>query len=140
MQTGQVIGINTLKLSGNGVEGMGFAIPINDTIEIYNQLIQYGKVLRPYIGIYGIDLDEQSANYYKLPTGIYVKSVIEGSGADEAGIKVGDLITSADGTKIQSMNELNNIKENKKIGDTLTLVIYRNQEYITLNLTLKEAP
>ena len=63
--SGKVIGINTLKLSGTGIEGMGFAIPINDTIEIYNQLIEHGKVLRPYIGIGGIDLTQSSAEYYK---------------------------------------------------------------------------
>ena len=61
---GKVIGINTLKLSGSGIEGMGFAIPINETIEIYQQLIDYGKVLRPYIGIGGIDLDIATAEYY----------------------------------------------------------------------------
>jgi len=69
---GEVIGLNTLKLSGTGVEGMGFAIPINDTIDIYNQLIKNGKVLRPYIGISGIDLDEATAKKYDLPVrGIY---------------------------------------------------------------------
>lgn len=64
---GKVIGINTLKLSGTGIEGMGFAIPINDTIEIYKQLIENGKVIRPYIGIGGTNLDEITAKYYKLP-------------------------------------------------------------------------
>lgn len=64
---GKIIGINTLKLSGTGIEGMGFAIPINDTIDIYTQLITSGKVSRPYIGITGVQLDEITSNYYNLP-------------------------------------------------------------------------
>lgn len=72
---GQVIGINTLKLSGTGVEGVGFAIPINSTKDIYEQLIQYSKVKRPYIGIGGIDLDEATAKVNNLVIGIYVKTI-----------------------------------------------------------------
>ena len=74
---GKVIGINTLKLSGTGIEGMGFAIPINSTTDITSQLIQYSKVKRPYIGITGIDLNEETAKTYNLVTGVYVKSVEE---------------------------------------------------------------
>ena len=72
---GKVIGINTLKLSGTGIEGIGFAIPINSTTDITSQLIQYSKVKRPFIGISGIDLDETTAKKYNLVVGIYVKSV-----------------------------------------------------------------
>ena len=89
---GEVIGINTLKLSGTGVEGMGFAIPINDTKDIYEQLITTGKVARPYIGIAGIDLDEATATKYNYPLGIYVKEVEDFSAAQKAGIKPGDVI------------------------------------------------
>ena len=137
---GQVIGINTLKVAGDGIEGMGFAIPINDTIDIYQQLIKNGKVLRPFIGISGIDLDERTAKKNDLPVGIYVKEIETFSSAEKAGIKIGDVITSIDGTKISTMQELNNIKNTKKIGDTVTLEIYRADEAIEISLKLGEAP
>lgn len=137
---GQVIGINTLKVAGDGIEGMGFAIPINDTIDIYQQLIKNGKVLRPFIGISGIDLDERTAKNNDLPVGIYVKEIETFSSAEKAGIKIGDVITSIDGTKISTMQELNNIKNTKKIGDTVILEIYRADEEIEISLKLGEAP
>ena len=137
---GKVIGINTLKLSGSGIEGMGFAIPINDTIEIYNQLIDHGKVLRPYIGIGGINLDEASAKYYNLPTGIYVKEIYSNSPAALADLKQGDIITAIDGSKVNSMDELNDIKNNKNIGDEITLDVYRSGENKQVKIKLAEMP
>lgn len=88
---GQVIGVNTLKLSGTGVEGVGFAIPINSTKEIYEQLIQYNKVKRPYIGIGGYDLDEQTAEDNNLVVGIYIKTIEDFSAGEKAGLKIGDV-------------------------------------------------
>ena len=85
---GQVIGINTLKISATGVENMGFAIPINDTKDIYKQLIEYNKVKRPYIGISGMTLDEAKANQNNLPIGVYVKEVNDFGPAQLAGIKI----------------------------------------------------
>ena len=81
---GQVIGINTLKVSGDGVEGVGFAIPINSTTDITDQLIEYNKVRRPYLGIGGIDLDEELAERNNLTVGIYVKSLETFSAAEKA--------------------------------------------------------
>ena len=120
---GKVIGINTLKLSGTGIEGMGFAIPINSTTDITSQLIQYSKVKRPYIGISGVDLDEKTAKVYNLVVGVYVKSIEDFSAAEKAGVKVGDVIVEADGKKITSMNELNEIKNSHKIGDELKIKV-----------------
>ena len=137
---GKVIGINTLKLSGTGIEGMGFAIPINDTLEIYDSLIKLGKVLRPYIGISGINLDEKTAEYYNLPAGIYVKQIESDGPASLTDLKVGDIITEIDNTKINTMEELNNIKENKKIGDLITLAVYRNGKTEKIEITLGEQP
>ena len=137
---GKVIGINTLKLSGSGIEGMGFAIPINETIEIYKDLIEHGKVLRPYIGIGGIDLDESSAKYYNLPTGIYVKEIYSNSPAALADLKQGDIITAIDDTKVNSMTELNDIKNKKNIGDEITLDVYRSGETIKVKVKLAEMP
>lgn len=137
---GKVIGINTLKLSGTGIEGMGFAIPINSTIEIYEQLIQYNKVKRPYIGITGIDLDEKTAEYNKLVVGIYVKAIDDFSSAEKAGLKIGDVIVGADGKNITTMDELNEIKNSHKIGDEMTLKVNRNGNEVSITLTLAEQP
>ena len=137
---GKVIGINTLKLSGTGIEGMGFAIPINSTTDITSQLIQYSKVERPYIGISGVDLDEKTAKVYNLVVGVYVKSIEDFSAAEKAGVKVGDVIVEADGKKITSMNELNEIKNSHKIGDELKIKVNRNNKTEELTLTLGEQP
>ena len=137
---GQVIGVNTLKLSGDGVEGVGFAIPINSTKDIYEQLIEYNKVRRPYIGIGGRDLDERTAEANNLVVGIYIQSIEEFSAAEKAGLKIGDVIIEADGQKITTVDELNEIKNQKEIGDTMTLTIYRDGEEREVTLTLQEQP
>lgn len=137
---GKVIGINTLKLSGTGIEGMGFAIPINSTTDITSQLIQYSKVKRPYIGISGMDLTEQTAKANKLVVGIYVKSVDDFSAAEKAGIKIGDVIVEAEGKKITKMDELNEIKNAHQIGDEIKVKINRDGQEKELTITLGEQP
>ena len=137
---GKVIGINTLKLSGTGIEGMGFAIPINSTTDITSQLIQYSKVKRPYIGISGMDLDEKTAKANNLVQGIYVKSIEDFSAAEKAEVKVGDVIIEADGKKITTMDELNEIKNTHKIGDEMKIKVNRNGQEKELTLTLGEQP
>lgn len=133
---GQVIGVNTLKLSGTGVEGVGFAIPINSTKEIYEQLIQYNKVKRPYIGIDGYDLDEQTAEDNNLVVGIYIKTIEDFSAGEKAGLKIGDVIVEVDGTKVTKMDELNAIKNQKQIGDTLKLKVFREGKEKEITVTL----
>lgn len=135
---GQVIGINTLKVSATGVEGMGFAIPINSSKPIYEDLIQYNKVRRPYIGISGRDLDQATAQRNNLVEGVYVVSVEEFSAAEKAGIKAGDVIIRADGTDVKTMDELNAVKNTHNIGDQMTIVVNRNGEEKELTLTLQE--
>ena len=137
---GKVIGVNTLKLSGTGIEGIGFAIPINSTSNITEQLIQYSKVKRPYIGIGGVDLDEKTAKKYNLSVGIYIKTIEDFSSAEKAGLKVGDVITEVDGNKITKMDELNKIKNAKNIGDELKLKINRNNKEEEISVTLGEQP
>lgn len=137
---GQVIGVNTLKLSGTGVEGVGFAIPINSTKEIYEQLIQYNKVKRPYIGICGYDLDEQTAENNNLVVGIYIKTIEDFSAGEKAGLKIGDVIVEVDGTKVTKMDELNAIKNQKQIGDTLKLKVFREGKEKEITVTLQEQP
>lgn len=112
---GKVIGINTLKLSGTGIEGIGFAIPINSTTDITSQLIQYSKVKRPFIGISGIDLNAETAKTYNLVEGVYVKSVEDFSAAEKAGLKAGDVIIEVEGKSIKTMNELNEVKNSIKL-------------------------
>lgn len=135
---GKVIGINTLKLSGTGVEGIGFAIPINSTVEIYQELIKSGKIKRPYMGLAGIDLNAATAKKYKLVEGVYVKSVENFSAAEKAGIQAGDVIIEADGTKIKTMDELNTIKNKHAIGDKLKIKVNRDGKEKELTVTLQE--
>lgn len=137
---GKVIGINTLKLSGSGVEGIGFAIPINSTLDIISQLKDHNKVLRPYIGISGIDLDDSTAKRYNLVLGVYVKTVQSFSPAEKAGLQSGDVIIQADGKDIKTMDELNEIKNSHQIGDTMKLKINRSGQEKEVTVTLEETP
>ena len=137
---GKVIGINTLKLTGSNVEGIGFAIPINSTLDVIDQLIDYNKVLRPYIGITGIDVDENTAKRYDLVIRVYIQSVENFSPAEKAGLKAGDVIIKADGKDITTMDELTEIKNSHQIGDTITLVVNRNGEEKEISVTLEETP
>lgn len=135
---GQVIGINTLKVASTGVEGIGFAIPINSTTDIINQLKTNQKVKRPYIGISGRDLDDSTAKRYNLVKGVYVVSVDEYSSAEKAGLKTGDVIIGVDDKSISTMDELNEIKNSHSIGDTIKLKINRNGQEKDIDLTLGE--
>lgn len=137
---GEVIGINTLKLSGSGVEGIGFAIPINSTVKIYEQLISDGKVKRPYLGISGRTIDSQTAKQYNLVEGVYVVSVEQFSAAERSGLKAYDIITEFDGKEVKNMDELNEIKNSHNIGDTVKLKVLRDKENIELEITLGEQP
>ena len=137
---GKVIGINTLKLSGTGIEGIGFAIPINSTTDITSQLIQYSKVKRPYIGISGINLTDETAKTYNLVVGVYVKTVEDFSAAEKAGLKAGDVIVEAEGKKITTMDELNEIKNAHQIGDEINVKVNRNGKEKELTITLGEQP
>ena len=137
---GKVIGVNTLKLTGDDVEGMGFAIPINSTTDITSQLIEYSKVRRPYIGVTGMDLDAETAKKNHLVEGIYVKDVETFSAAEKGGIKIGDVIIKADGKDAKTMDELNEIKNSHSIGDEMTITVNRDGEEKDLTITLGEQP
>ena len=137
---GKVIGVNTLKLSGTGVEGIGFAIPINSTLSVTQDLIEHNKVLRPYIGITTIDLTEELAKQNNLVVGIYVKAIDDFSAAEKAGLKVGDVIIKADGQEVKTTDDLNKIKDTHEIGDKMTLTINRNGSEKEVTVKLQEAP
>lgn len=141
---GQVIGINSAKISSNygdvTVEGLGFAIPINDARVIIDDLINNGYVTgRPQIGITAVDIDEMYSSYLGLPMGIYVRSVADGSAAELAGIRAGDVIIGVNDEAVTSMDELNNIKNQFKAGDTITLKINRNGEDLDIPIVLHDA-
>jgi len=129
-----------MKLSGTGIEGMGFAIPISSTTSIYEQLIQDGKVKRPFIGITGIDLDEETAKANNLVQGIYVRAVEDFSAAQKADIRNGDVIIEADGKKVMTMDELNEIKNTHSVGDKMNLKINRDGKEIHIDIILGETP
>lgn len=136
---GKVIGINTVKISVSGVEGLGFAIPINTAKPIVAQLIKYGYVKgRPFIGIGGREITEEIARYYNLPLGIYVVSVAPGSGAAKAGIRKRDILIGMAGKTVTSMQDLNTIKNGYKAGDTVKVTIIRGKKKLELNLTFSE--
>ena len=137
---GEVIGVNTLKLAGTGIEGMGFAIPISSTTSIVNQLIENKTVKRPYIGISGSSLDSTTAQRYNLPEGVYVEEVEKDSPAEKAGLQKTDIITKIEGKEVKSVNELNKVKYTYNIGDTVTLSVYRNGENMEIKIVLAEEP
>ena len=135
---GEVIGINTLKLAGNGIEGMGFAIPINSTINIVNQLIEFQTVKRGYIGITGTDVDAVTSRRYNLPQGVFVSSVEKDSPAEKAGLESGDVIIKVNDKTIRSISELTKVKYEYAIGETITITFNRDDEEKTCQLTLEE--
>lgn len=136
---GQVIGINTAKSYGEEIEGLGFAIPINEAKPIINSLIKDGYVTgRPLIGIVGIDVTEEIAKVNDLVVGVYVREVSEFSAAERAGIKVGDVITGFDGQKITTIDELNKLRDEHKAGETVKIELNRSGQKISTDITLLE--
>lgn len=133
---GEVVGINTAKITDTTVEGLGFAIPSNDAVKIITELMQTGKIVRPYIGIYGIDLDSVTAKRNKLVEGIYIYQVFSHTPADEAGLSKGDIIVEFDGIEVTTKQELNDLKNAKAIGDKVKIKFYRSGEYYEVELVL----
>ena len=133
---GEVIGINTVKVTDTTVEGLGFAIPSDDALKIIEELKLTGKIVRPYIGIYGIDMDEATAKRNNLVEGIYVYQIFSGSPADQAGLSRGDIIVEFDGQQVTTKQELNDAKNQKSIGDKVKLKVYRGGNYQELEITL----
>jgi serine protease Do len=138
--TGALIGINSAKYADTDVEGIGYAIPINEAIEIIDKLIAgetLEKTQTAYLGIGGGDVSSDVASAYGLPQGVYVKSVYEGSGAADAGICQGDIITGIDGTELTSMSELQTLLMDYSAGDTVTLTVWRmNNGYQSMEVSV----
>ena len=138
---GQVIGINTMKASGTGIEGVGFAIPINTTKSIYSDLINYSKVKRAYLGITGIDITDEvikSNPKLNLVKGIYIKAIEDFSSAEKGGLQVTDIITKVDNKDLSSIQELKEYVQSKSIGDSIEITYVRDSKTKTTKIILQE--
>ncbi len=134
---GQVIGINSMKIGSNigeSIEGIGFAIPIN---EVKNKLDTLSKPTLNF-GIKVREIDKDTAKQHNLEQGIYVISVDEFSPAEKAGMKVGDIIVKCDGKECITYKKLKEIKQSKNAGDTIKITVVRNEKNVELELTLEE--
>ncbi len=136
---GEVIGIASAKYASTGVEGLGFAIPIEDAMEIVDDLIQYGFVRgKPYFGITVRTVTQTIAEYYNWVAGAFIVELDEGSCAAEAGLLEGDIIVKLDDTPITSSSDLILAKKNYVAGDSATLEVFRNGEYFQTRITFEE--
>lgn len=138
--TGEVVGIVTAKYSDTGVEGLGFAIPINDAMNIASSLIQNGYVPgKPNLGITVTTVDESTASYFNMVVGAFVRTVNPGSCAETAGIQPGDIITKVGDTDIASNADLVNAKNQYQAGDSAVFTVYRAGSYLQLTVTFDES-
>lgn len=128
---GEVVGINSVKFStkstsSSSIEGMGFAIPISDVSELIDKIISEETLIdeeRGYLGISGYMITDTYSSYYNMPKGVYINSIVQGSGADKAGLAIGNIITEIDGTKVTSFAILNEVLENKRAKEKVNLTI-----------------
>ena len=141
---GEVIGITTAKASGTSnsgvtIEGIGFAVPIDDVIDTVEDLKEYGYVTGAYIGVEVRDVDE-TAQTYGLPAGAYINSVVAGAAAEKAGIQAQDIIVKVGGYDVTSVNELTRILKKFNSGDTTTVTVYRSGTMLELTIVFDEKP
>ena len=138
---GELIGLVNAKSSSSDAEGLGFAIPINDAIQVAQDLLENGYVSgRPYMGITYIAVtDAQTAAQFNVNAyGVYVVDVVQGGPADKAGLKAGDRIVSIDGTEIAQKDDLGTLMQQHTAGDTLSITVARDGQMQTVSLTLGE--
>lgn len=145
---GQVIGINSMKIAQDAVEGIGLAIPINSAIPVIEDLETKGEVERPSIGVSILDLAAVPAQYrqseLKLPAevegGVFVESIAEGSGAEKAGLQANDVIVEMDGKAVGSVSELRqHLYTETEVGNTLKVTVYRNGEKVNFDVELADS-
>ena len=143
---GEVVGIVSAKYSSYSntmVEGLGFAIPISDVQAIITDIMENGQVTnKAYLAITAGTMTEEMAAQYQIDIkeGVFVYSAIEGGAGDKAGLRLGDVITKVDDKAVTSMEDLSAAKKGHKAGDTVTLTVFRDGEYITTELTFDEQP
>lgn len=141
---GEVIGITTAKYSGSSdsgaaIEGLGFAIPMDDVVGILTDLKTYGYVTGAYLGVYVRDVDS-SAQSYGLPAGAYIEEAIKGYCAYAGGIKAGDIIVNLGGYDVDSVTTLTRVLRRFKAGETVSVTVYRGGKQVYLSVTLDEKP
>ena len=141
---GNVVGITTAKYSGDSgtgatIEGLGFAIPMDDVAGMISDLKEFGYITGAYLGVYVRDVDA-SAQSYGLPAGAYVEDVLQGYCAKKAGIRAGDIIVNLGGYDVDSITTLTRVLRRFEAGDNVSVTVYRagKQEYFTV--TLDEKP
>lgn len=137
---GKVVGINTANIPF--AQGIGFAIPINTAKGVVEDLIAYGRVIRPWIGIMGLTVTREVATHYGLPVaaGVAVLRVLRGGPADHAGIEEGDVIIATDGAQVDDMESFQQHIRKRSIGDEIELVIMRGDKKGKVRVTIEEAP
>ena len=140
---GEVIGIVSAKLSSSSsseatVEGLGFAIPINDVKDMVISIMEHGYVTgKPNVGVL-LDNVSQEAQRYGVPAGAEIMAVLDGSGADKGGLQAGDIVTAVDGQEIDSVSALQDAVDGYKAGDSLTFTVYRDGASTDVTVTLDE--
>ena len=142
---GEVVGITSAKYSGTtssgaSIEGISFAIPIDDVMSIIGDLRDFGYVTGAYLGVTVQDTDSSAASLYGLPTGAYVVTVVDGGSADRAGIQPKDIIIALGEYDVSTVSELTRTLRRFKAGDTTTVTVIRSGERITMDITLDEKP
>lgn len=142
---GDLVGINSMKIAEDTIEGLGFSIPINSAIPIIEELEKSGEVKRPTMGVSLLDLTEVPSYYQQqtlqipaeVTTGVVITQIVNGSAAEKAGMKQYDVIVEMDGNKVEDTIDLRkHLYNEKKIGDTLQLKVYRQGQLVDLQLTL----
>ena len=144
---GEVIGINTAKVATDSVEGMGYAIPISDASDTIQNLMnqetktKVSEAEQGYLGIQGVDVSDESAKMYNMPTGVYISDVVKNGGAQQAGLTKGSVITGLEGTTISDMNSLKEQFQYYRVGDKVKVTVQvpgNNGEYTekTVEVTL----
>ena len=142
---GEVVGITTAKYSGTSssgasIEGIGFAIPIDDVYDLFNDLINYGYVTGAYLGVSVSDTNAEAAAYYGMPVGAYVQEVVEGYAAARAGLQPKDIIVALGDNEVETVNDLTRALRKFEAGDTTTITVFRAGGKMTLDITLDEKP
>lgn len=142
---GQVIGMNSAKsvtagydARGNAIsaEGIGFALPIQNVIEIANVILQEGSMVRPGIGVQIRAVDQETAAENGVPVGCRIEELTEGAPAEQAGLKVGDIITKADDVIVTVNDDVVDYVRSLKVGDKIVFTVYREGEYLTITVTV----
>jgi len=136
---GHLIGINTAKISSETLEGLGFAIPIDEAKPIIEELIKNGYVTgRPVIGIAGRAVTKEDAQAYNMKVGVYVSSITPNGPAHMSGVNIGDIIVECEGEPIETVDDINEIKNKKSPGDEIKIKVYRRGEYVDITIILGE--